>query len=117
MNLRLNIRNIVFSGLITLALAGCALLAVASSSLAVTNDCPAGKICLWSGPTYGGDRSFWNESDTGCHALESIDPTSMRNNTDNRLATLPGVLGSPVGHTQEFSFLNDYMGQLCIDVG
>jgi peptidase inhibitor family I36 len=117
MDIRLDRRNVLLSGLITLVLFGCALLAFAPRSLAVTNDCPAGKICLWSGPTFGGDKSFWSESDTGCHALENIDPTSMRNNTDNRLATLPGVLGSPLGHTKEFTFLNDYTGQLCIDVG
>lgn len=110
-------RSLLLSGLITLVLFCCALLAVAPKSFAVTSDCPAGKICLWSGPTYGGDRSFWEASQTGCHALENIDPTSVRNNTDNRLATFPGVLGSPLGHTKEFSFLNPYTGQLCIDVG
>lgn len=116
MDVRLD-KRMLLSGLIALALFSCALLAQPPKSFAVTSDCPAGKICLWSGPTFGGDRSFWEASQTGCHALENIDPTSMRNNTDNRLATLPGVLGSPVGHTQEFSFLNDYTGQLCIDAG
>lgn len=75
----------------------------------VKSDCPSGKICLWAGPTFGGQQSFWSASETGCHALENIDPQSVFNNTSNRTAVFfVGVfgeveLGVGPGGTEHFS--------------
>lgn len=111
-------RSVLVGVLIALIGLASALFAPAPSADASAldkSDCPSGKICLWSGPTYGGQQSFWNAWETGCHGLENIDPTSAYNNTNNRNATFPGVLGSPLGPGQSFQFLNPYTGSLCID--
>jgi len=80
----------------------------------VKSDCPSGKICLWSGTTFGGQQSFWNASELGCHALENINPGSVFNNTTNRKARFPG-LGTIVAGSS-FSFSPAWEGEMCIEV-
>jgi hypothetical protein len=55
----------------------------------VQSDCSPGLICLWSGPTFGGQQSFWHGYETGCHALENINPQSVFNDTENYTAEFP----------------------------
>lgn len=96
MNAQLDTRNVFLGALIALVLLSGVLLALAPKASAVTNDCPSQKICLWAGQTFGGQQSFWNAWETGCHGLENIDPWSIRNNTSNRevyspINLLPGL--------------------------
>lgn len=44
----------------------------------VKSDCPAGKVCFWSGNTYGGQQAFFPEV-KGCYGLANIDPHSVYN--------------------------------------
>lgn len=77
------------------------------------SECPSQTICLWATSNYSGEhRSFWSASQTGCHALSSINPESVYNNTNNRVAELPGwgVIGEGV-HTSRG---NPFEGELCI---
>jgi hypothetical protein len=101
-------------GLIALVVLTCALLTVApkaSASVENKSDCPAGKICLWSGPTFGGQQSFWNGSETGYHALENIDPQSVYNHTGNHTAVFfigPFNVELGVGPGETFQFGSPY---------
>lgn len=86
MNLQLEARKSVLSALIALAvLAGVCFLVSAPKASAVKSDCPSGKVCFWSGPTFGGTQAFFEG--TGCKGLENIDPASAWNNTNNRTVT------------------------------
>lgn len=83
----------------------------------VKSDCPAGKICLWSGPTFGGQQSFWNGSETGCHALESIDPESVYNHTGNHTAVFfigPFNVELGISPGETFQFSEPYTKEFCI---
>jgi hypothetical protein len=100
--------------LVVLAGAFFALAPKASAGTTDKSDCPSGKICLWAGPTFGGQQSFWNASETGCHALANINPQSAYNNTSNRHATLTGF--TTIGHGASVGWGFEYGGQLCIDV-
>lgn len=92
----INTRYVFLSGLIALVVLISAFLTIAPNALAFDkSDCPSGKVCFWSGPTYGGQQSFWNAWETGYHALANIDPQSMWNNTGNRTVWLENGLGSP----------------------
>lgn len=82
----MNARNLYLSSLIALVVLACAALVAAPKASANKSDCPSAKICLWSGPTYGGQQSFWNGWETGYHALENIDPQSVWNHTGNHTA-------------------------------
>lgn len=44
----------------------------------VRSDCPTFKACLWEGPTYGGNRAFFEEEQS-CHSLANITPHSWYN--------------------------------------
>jgi len=105
-------RHLFMSALVALVLMAGVLLSLAPKASAVTSDCPSGKICLWAGQTFGGQQSFWNAWETGCHALANIDPRSVRNNTGNRTAWLPGW--GAVGPGVEVATANPYTGELCI---
>jgi hypothetical protein len=59
-----------------------------STAAANTSDCPAGFVCVWEGPTFGGQRSQWAGSETGTKTLENIDPRSAYNHTGNHTAVL-----------------------------
>jgi hypothetical protein len=109
MDARLGTRNIALAGLISLLLLGLILLASAPKASANTGDCPSGKICLWAGQTFGGQQSFWNAWETGCHALENIDPTSIRNNTNNREVYSPVTVGPGL----EYQWFSPYGGGFC----
>lgn len=116
MNNQLDTRSVFLSVLVALLMLASAFLALAPEVSAGTtdkSDCPAGKICLWSGPTFGGQQSFWNGSETGCHALENIDPQSVYNHTGNHNATFPG-LGTIVPGSS-FTFSPAWTGSMCID--
>jgi hypothetical protein len=116
-NLELDRRNVSLSALVALVVLASAFLALASkasASTTVKSDCPAGKICLWAGPTFGGQQSFWNASETGCHALANIDPQSAYNHTSNRHATLTGF--TTIGHETSIGWGFEYTGELCINV-
>jgi hypothetical protein len=109
MNVQLDTRNVFLSGLIALVVLASAFLALASKASAVLNDCPAGKVCLWAGQTFGGQQSFWNAWETGCHALANIDPQSIRNNTNNRTVTYPANVGPGL----EYQFFSPWTGSFC----
>ncbi len=111
-SLQLERRNLFLSALVVIIMLASALALAAPKASAVTNDCPAGKICLWAGQTFGGQQSFWNASETGCHALASIDPQSVRNNTGSGYATFPGW--GMVAPGVELQRGNPYTGELCI---
>jgi hypothetical protein len=109
------------SGLLALVVLTSALLVGASTASATIDeksDCPSGKICLWSGPTFGGQQSFWNGSETGCHALENIDPQSMWNHTGNHTAVFfVGVFGETelgIGPGETFQWGSPYTRGFCI---
>jgi len=88
---------------------------LAPKASAATEDCPAGKICLWAGKTFGGQQAFFDGSETGCKSLSNIDPGSMRNHTGNHTATFfPGPVA--IGPGLEFNFGEPgYTGSMCID--
>jgi hypothetical protein len=106
----INARTISLSGLIALVVLTCALLTTAPKAAAVQSDCPASKICLWLGQTFGGQQSFWNGYETGYHALENIDPASVYNHTGNHYAVFyAGTFGEVEivvgpGKTEQFGF-------------
>lgn len=54
-----------------------------STAAAEKSDCPAGYLCVWEGPTFGGNRAFFAGSETGTHTLAGIDPRSAYNHTGN----------------------------------
>jgi hypothetical protein len=54
-----------------------------STAAAEKSDCPAGYICAWEGPTFGGARTQFAGSDAGTKALANIDPRSAYNHTGN----------------------------------
>jgi hypothetical protein len=88
------------------------LLALAPAASADKSDCPAGKICLWSGPTFGGQRSFWDASETGCHALENIDPQSAYNHTSNRHLEMQSF--TTILHQTSVGWGFEFTGGMCI---
>lgn len=55
----------------------------------VKEDCPPGDVCVWEGPTFGGNRAFFAGSETGTHTLENITPHSAYNHTGNHTAVFP----------------------------
>lgn len=105
-------KNVLLSTLIALVVMAGAFLALAPEAMAERSECPAGKICLWSGPTYGGQKSFWNGYETGCHALANIDPESMWNHTGEHYATMPGLGMTAPGVYWGWGY--PYTGELCI---
>lgn len=63
-----------------------ALIAMAGSppkAAAVTSECPAGDVCVWSGGTFGGLPEFIPGSETGCHSFP-FEGHSARNHTGNK---------------------------------
>jgi hypothetical protein len=113
-----NARNIFLGGLIAFFALACALLTTAPKASADKSDCPSAKICLWDGPTFGGQQSFWNGYETGCHALENIDPSSVYNNTNGHWAhfyTGPfGEIDIAVGPGKTYQFGGDWTKGFCI---
>lgn len=117
MDAQLSSRNLLLSGLVALALLASSFLMFAPNAAALDkSDCPSGKICLWAGPTFGGQQSFWNAWETGCHALANIDPRSAFNNTGNRIAQFTGgQFYSLLWPSDSFSNLSSgYTGHMCI---
>lgn len=110
MDTQLNVRQAILGGLIALVLLGTVLLALAPKASANTSDCPSQKICLWAGQTFGGQQSFWNAWETGCHGLENIDPMSIRNNTSNREVYSPVQL---TFQSAEYQWFSPYGGGFC----
>jgi hypothetical protein len=82
-NIHAGTRKTVLSALVALAVLASTLLSFAPPASANREDCPAGSVCLWSGPTYGGQQAFFNGEDTGWHTLSNIDPESGWNHTGN----------------------------------
>ena len=112
MDLQLDTRNVFPSVLIALVVAAGFLILTPQAS-AEKSDCPAGKICVWAGPTFGGAAAFFDGSETGCKALSSIDPRSAWNHTGNHTASFPsGTL--PLGPGGSFSERLPYTGSMCI---
>ena len=109
MQAQLDTRNVLLSALIAFVVLASTFLAFAPKASAVTSDCPAQKICLWSGQFFGGQQSFWNAWETGCHALANIDPTSIRNNTTNRKVTSPVQVGPGL----EYQWFEPHKGGFC----
>lgn len=115
-----NAQKVSWSGLIVLVVLTCAFLVIAPKASAGTedkSDCPAAKICLWSGPTFGGQQSFWNGYETGYHALENIDPQSVYNHTGNHVAIFYiGPFGTELGvyPGETFQFGSPYTGGFTI---
>jgi hypothetical protein len=94
MSAHLRIRKVSVRALVALALAAGAFFALTSNASAVTSDCPGGKICFWTGKTYGtaecraGENCFstFFGYEVGKHNLENIDPQSMYNHTGEHVA-------------------------------
>jgi hypothetical protein len=83
----------------------------------VKSDCPSQTVCLWEGPTFGGKQSFWHAYETGCHALTSINPQSLFNNTTNRTLKLPQLNqlgGNEFGPGVAYHLASPYSGEACI---
>jgi hypothetical protein len=111
-----NTRNVFLGALIALVMLASALLTIApkaSAEITDKSDCPNGKVCLWSGPTFGGQQSFWNAWETGYHGLENIDPQSVYNRTSNRVAVFfigPFKVELGVYPGETFQFGSPYTG-------
>jgi hypothetical protein len=73
-----------------------ALFVFAPVASANREDCPAARVCLWAGETYGGQQAFFNGEDHGWHTLENINPASSWNHTGN--------------HSVYFNTLNIWIG-------
>jgi hypothetical protein len=81
-------RKAILSTLVALMVLTSALLVFAPAASANREDCPLGKVCFWEGPTYGGNRAFFES--TGCYSLGNINPRSAWNHTNSRIALLEG---------------------------
>jgi len=111
-NVQVANRNVFLTALVALVMLAGALLVFAPTASANREDCPAGKICLWAGPTYGGERAFFNGSETGCHSLASIDPQSIYNNTTGHTAEFP--FSRTIRAGQFFANQFPWGGEVCI---
>jgi hypothetical protein len=112
-DVQVDARKIFLSALLALVVLASALLVIAPKASANKEDCPAGKVCLWAGPTFGGERAFFNGEELGCHSLASINPRSAWNHTGNKKVTFPGLLVMFPG--AEFSNLEPaWPGEICI---
>jgi hypothetical protein len=83
-------RSMWLAALVALVLS-CAFSAFATKASANRSDCPPGYVCLWEGPTFGGNRAFFPWFDTGTHTLEEINPRSAFNNTGNSTVLFQGT--------------------------
>lgn len=109
-------RNVLLSAAIALVVLISAFLALAPKASAVKSDCPANTLCLWSGPTFGGDKSFWPASAVGKHNLENIDPKSAWNRTNRNVSFTGGTFTSVLFPGNEFSNLDyGYNGHIYIN--
>jgi len=104
-------RNMFLGALLALVLLASAAFALTPTASANREECPAGRLCLWSGPTFGEARAFFNESETGCHSLANIDPRSGWNRTGHT-ATFPFIKTIPSGG--EFRNEFPWGGEVCI---
>lgn len=94
-------------------------LALAPHALAEKSECPSGYVCLWSGPTFGGERAFFPGGETGVHTLANIDPRSGWNHTGNKIVALTGgEFYSVLFEGDSFSGLSSgYTGHISIETG
>jgi hypothetical protein len=113
-DVQLDKRNLLLSALVGLMMLVGAFFALTPEASALEkSDCPAGYVCVWEGPTFGGNRAFFAGSETGCHGLANINPRSAFNHTGNHGAIFPGLVG--LGPGESFSNLGSpYTGELCI---
>lgn len=51
-----------------------------------TGDCPAGYVCVWEGPTFGGQHKFYTGQETFCHKWVDFEGKSARNHTGEHTA-------------------------------
>lgn len=86
--------------------------ALTTDASANRSDCPSGKICLWSGPTFGEQQAFFE--DTGCKPLNNIDPRSGFNNTNNRIFSLQQWPYATIWWGESWSNGSPYTGEICI---
>lgn len=112
MNIQLDRSNVLLSGLVALVFAT-AFFAFAPKAFAEKSDCPAGDVCVWEGPTFGGGRAFFAGSETGCHALANINPKSAFNHTGNHTAILVNLAGMAPGESIS-DITPAFQGELCI---
>jgi len=113
-NVELDARNVLLSAFVALLVSASAFLALTPKAFAAKSDCPAGDVCVWSGPTFGGSRAFFAGSETGCHSLAAINPRSAYNHTGNHVAVFPGLTFLSPG--ESFSNLGSpFTGSLCIE--
>jgi len=106
-------RNVLVGVLVTLVLLVGAAFVLTPTASANREDCPEGRICLWSGPTFGEARAFFNGFETGCHSLASIDPRSGWNHTGNHTAIFPFI--KTIGPGREFRNEFPWGGEVCIE--
>jgi hypothetical protein len=104
-------RNMFVAALVGLVVLAGALFAFVPTASANREDCPAGRICLWNGPTFGEERAFFEASETGCRPLNNINPRSGWNRT-SRTAEFP--LSRTIGPGAEFSNIFPWGGEVCI---
>jgi len=112
-NLPVGARSTFLSAWVALVVMVSALLVFAPTASANREDCPAGKVCLWAGPTFGGERAFFNGEETGCHPLGSIDPRSIWNHTGNHTAIFP--FSRTIRPGESFANLFPWGGEVCIE--
>jgi hypothetical protein len=92
-------RNTLLCTLIALVVLAGALFVFAPVASANREDCPAAKVCLWSGESFGGQQAFFNGEDHGWHSLENIDPSSAWNHTGNHWILFNGLTWLGPGET------------------
>lgn len=102
-NVQVETRNVFLSALVAFVVLAGALFVFAPTASANREDCPAAKVCLWSGPTYGGSAAFFNGEDTGWHSLAEINPQSAWNHTGNHAVLFDGLTWINPGETIRIS--------------
>lgn len=110
-NVHADARSAYRAVLVAIVVLAGALLIFAPTASANREDCPAGRICLWSGPTFGETRAFFEASETGCRPLNNIDPRSGWNRTSH---TAEFPLSRTIGPGGEFSNIFPWTGEVCI---
>jgi hypothetical protein len=114
MDLQLDRTNAVLAAFVALVVLTGAFFALAPKAFAEKSDCPAGDVCVWEGPTFGGNRAFFAGSETGCHSLANIDPKSAYNHTGNHAAILVNLAGLAPGEAIS-DITPAFTGELCIN--
>ncbi|MDO8188562.1 peptidase inhibitor family I36 protein [Conexibacter sp. JD483] len=97
--------------LLLAAAVACALFVTAPKASADRADCPGHAVCIWSGPTFGGQLSWFSENDIGCHPHPDNTPIRSAFNRSTWDVRIGGW-----GYLQESNFkdnLPNITGEVC----